>query len=45
MLKIINMQGSEYVYVFKNNDMDMCSGPLFVKILSFAFPIMIMNLL
>lgn len=29
----------------KNNDMDMCSGPLFVKILSFAFPIMIMNLL
>lgn len=31
--------------VFKNRDTDMCSGPLFGKILIFALPIMAMNIL
>lgn len=31
--------------IFRNRDMDMCSGPLFTKILIFALPIMAMNIL
>lgn len=31
--------------ISRNRDMDMCSGPLFTKILIFALPIMAMNLL
>lgn len=31
--------------VSRNRDMDMCSGPLFTKILIFALPIMAMNIL
>jgi putative MATE family efflux protein len=43
----------EYVYpkeahesmIFRNRDIDMCNGPLLGKMLIFAFPIMVMNIL
>ena len=41
----INEKEANALMVSQNHDMDMCSGPLFSKILIFALPIMAMNIL